>query len=269
MTAVVRSKEAESLTVTKLLVPLKERALPNRPDVLQVAPEIAPLFPRPERSATVVPVPSLKLYAATRPGTEEVDVGLTVSVALLVIPELLAVRVIELVLVVLPVLMEKFAVVAPPATVTLDGTGANAEFELAIATAIPPEGAAAESVTVPVTLPPLVTEDGFTPSATKLGEVEPVLVGESVSEDDADEPLAEAVMFAVVLLATPAADAEKFAVCAPVDTVTDAGTESALWLLVKLTITLADAAAFKVTVQAVVPGVCTEVGVQLREDTPG
>ena len=37
---VVRSREAESLTVTRLLVPLKDSALPNLPAVVHVAPSI-------------------------------------------------------------------------------------------------------------------------------------------------------------------------------------------------------------------------------------
>src|SRR5262245_41915821 len=64
--APVRSSELESATVTQLLVPLKDRALPNLPAVLQVALLIVPVFPLPEASATVEPVPASKLYAATR-----------------------------------------------------------------------------------------------------------------------------------------------------------------------------------------------------------
>src|SRR4051812_30005905 len=59
--APVRCRDAESATVTQLLVPLKDRALPNLPAVLQVAAVIVPVFPLPEASATVVPVPSSKL----------------------------------------------------------------------------------------------------------------------------------------------------------------------------------------------------------------
>src|SRR5205809_8027754 len=64
--AVDRSSELESATVTQLLVPLNDRALPYLPPAAQVAPEIVPVFPLPEASATVEPVPSSKLYAATR-----------------------------------------------------------------------------------------------------------------------------------------------------------------------------------------------------------
>ena len=57
----VRSRRAVSLTVTRLLVPLKVRALPNRPWVVQLAPVMAPVCPFPEASVTLVPPPSLKL----------------------------------------------------------------------------------------------------------------------------------------------------------------------------------------------------------------
>src|SRR5215831_151343 len=64
---VVRSSEFESGTVTLSLTPSNERALPCLPPALQTAPETVPLFAEPEASATVDPVPSSKLYAATSP----------------------------------------------------------------------------------------------------------------------------------------------------------------------------------------------------------
>jgi hypothetical protein len=65
--AVVRCKLAESFTVTQLLVPLNDNALPNFPAALHVALLIVPLFPFPETSLTVVPLPSLNPYADTNP----------------------------------------------------------------------------------------------------------------------------------------------------------------------------------------------------------
>src|SRR5581483_9236999 len=62
---VVKSSEGESLIVICELVPLKKSALPNRPAAVQVAPVIVPVFPLPEASDTVVPLPSSKPYAAT------------------------------------------------------------------------------------------------------------------------------------------------------------------------------------------------------------
>src|SRR5438093_9378728 len=67
---VVRSREAASATVTQLLTPPNDRALPYFPLVVQVAPETVPLFPLPEASAATVPAPSLKPYAATKPVAE-------------------------------------------------------------------------------------------------------------------------------------------------------------------------------------------------------
>src|SRR5258706_6187860 len=64
---VVSRSEVAFGTVTCALVPLNTSALPNLPAVVQVAPLIVPVLPLPERSATVVPAPSLKVYAATRP----------------------------------------------------------------------------------------------------------------------------------------------------------------------------------------------------------
>ena len=66
--AVVRSSEAESATRTVLFVPLKLRALPKRPWVVQLAPVMVPAFPLPEESAVVVPLPSANAQAPTRPG---------------------------------------------------------------------------------------------------------------------------------------------------------------------------------------------------------
>src|SRR5258705_10640068 len=65
--AVVTLSEAELLTTTRLLVPLKLSALPYRPSVDHVAPEMVPVLLLSDASATVVPVPSLKPQAATGP----------------------------------------------------------------------------------------------------------------------------------------------------------------------------------------------------------
>src|SRR5262249_29289383 len=65
---VVRCSEAESGIETRALVPLKESASPNLPDVVHVALVIVPVLPFPEASATDVPDPSSNPYAATRFG---------------------------------------------------------------------------------------------------------------------------------------------------------------------------------------------------------
>src|SRR5262245_28550826 len=65
------------------------------------------------------------------------------------------------------VVMVKFAVVEPAATVTLPGTVAVVELLLSVTTA-PPAGAALVRVTVPCALLPPTTEVGFTLTADRL-----------------------------------------------------------------------------------------------------
>lgn len=74
----------------------------------------------------------------------------------------------------------KDALVAPAGTVTEPGTLAI-PLELASDTASPPDGAAPESVTVPVELVPDVTADGLSMSAVALG---PVATGSRVNVAD-------------------------------------------------------------------------------------
>src|ERR1700690_3096944 len=64
-----RCREAESLIVTRELDPLKTRAFPNLAAPVHVVFVRVPVFPLPDESATVVPVPSSNEYAATSPGT--------------------------------------------------------------------------------------------------------------------------------------------------------------------------------------------------------
>src|SRR5215471_18308419 len=80
----VRSSEAESGTLTIALVPLKERAPPYLPLVLQVALAIVPLLLLPDRSGRLGPEPWSKEYAATSPSGGEV---VTVAFASLEEPE--------------------------------------------------------------------------------------------------------------------------------------------------------------------------------------
>ena len=65
---VVSCNDAELGMLTRAFVPLNTSALPNRPAVVQVAPLSVPVLLLPDESATVVPEPWLKEYAATRPG---------------------------------------------------------------------------------------------------------------------------------------------------------------------------------------------------------
>ena len=64
---VLRSSDALSGTVTQSFTPSNVRADPNFPAVERVAPEIVPLFPRPEPSVTAVPLVSSKPQAPTGP----------------------------------------------------------------------------------------------------------------------------------------------------------------------------------------------------------
>src|SRR5271155_5204960 len=68
VTALVRWRDAASFITTWAFVPLKDRAPPYLPLVVQVALTIVPVLPFPETSLTVVPDPALKSYAATSPG---------------------------------------------------------------------------------------------------------------------------------------------------------------------------------------------------------
>lgn len=63
----------------------------------------------------------------------------------------------------------KVAVVAPGATVTVLGTWATAILDEVRLTTIPPVGAAADSVTVPVELDPEATVEGERVNPVKLG----------------------------------------------------------------------------------------------------
>ena len=67
------------------------------------------------------------------------------------------------------VLTVNVALVAPAATVTLEGTVAAAVLLLESATVAPPAGAAPLSVTVPVEEFPPVTLVGFSPSEARVG----------------------------------------------------------------------------------------------------
>src|SRR5207247_11105267 len=59
---VVNRSDGASLTVTQFVVPLKDRAPPNRPDPVHEAPVIVPLLLLPERSPATVPLASSNPY---------------------------------------------------------------------------------------------------------------------------------------------------------------------------------------------------------------
>lgn len=95
-----------------------------------------------------------------------------VRLAVLFVPAFEAVMVVAPVVVAGNVGIAKVVVVAPAGTVTLEGTVARVTTELVSVTTVPPEGAAADRVTVPVTdIPPTalagetLTEERFAADA--------------------------------------------------------------------------------------------------------
>jgi hypothetical protein len=97
-------------------------------------------------------------------------------------------------------------------------------------TCTPPDGAADASVTVPVALWPLVTEEGETERLSMAPLLLPLDAG--LTESVAEAVLAEdAVMVAVVGNEIAAVETGKVAVVCPDGTVTDAGTVTFALLL--------------------------------------
>ena len=96
--------------------------------------------------------------------------GLTVSVALRETPAALAVTVTDVEVLTVVVDATKLELVWPPGTVTLVGTD-TAGFELARLTVVPPDGAAAVSVTVPAEEFPPVTLGGVRVNVDSIGVV--------------------------------------------------------------------------------------------------
>lgn len=127
---------------------------------------------------------TLDLPAAHAPAA-----GSTVKAADLVTPPELAVTVTDTDAVTDEVAIVKPALVAPAATVTLAGTVATAVLLLESVTTVPPEGAAAVSVTVPLTELPPVTLAEPSASALKAGAE---ALGETVSGAVAVAPWYEA-----------------------------------------------------------------------------
>src|SRR4051794_22852219 len=80
---VVRWSAAASATVTQALVPLKDSAAPYFPVAVHVAFVSVPVLPWPDASFACTPAPSLKPWAAPRPGGAD-DVLFTVTPAVAV-----------------------------------------------------------------------------------------------------------------------------------------------------------------------------------------
>jgi hypothetical protein len=167
----------------------------------------------------------------------------TVKLAVLVVP-LSAAEIVTFVLADTGVVViVNVAVVAPAATVTLEGTVAADVLLLVSVTTVPPDRAAPFKVTVPVEEVPPITLEG-------LSETEDGVASLTVKFADFVVPLSVADMLTVVLDATGVVVIVNVAVVAPAATVTLAGTVAVdVLLLVRVTTTPpAGAAALKVTV---------------------
>jgi hypothetical protein len=188
-----------------------------------------------------------------------------VSVAVLVAPPKAPPIVTGVAAVTAVVVMEKFALSAPAATVTLAGTLATVAFVLDKVTTAPPVGAAAVSVAVPVLVAPPTTLVGLTVSEDRLGGAGTGLtVNTAVRVTPAKVPeidsTVEAVTDVVVIV--------KVALVAPAATVTLAGTAATaeLALLRPTRAPPVGAAAASVAVPCDELPPTTEVGVTLTVD---
>jgi hypothetical protein len=173
-------------------------------------------------------------------------------------PLAVAVNVPVQVLVIVPAVAEKLAVVAPAAMLTEAGAVSNGLLDVS-ATVRPPVGAEPLKVTVHALLAPDVSEVGAQTSEVTVTR------GARVMEAVFELPFNAAVMTAVWALVTVPAVAVKEAVVAAAATVTLAGTVRLALLLVKATgEPPVGAGPLKVTVQALVPGPVNEAGLQVR-----
>jgi len=163
------------------------------------------------------------------------------------------------------VVTAKVALVAPAPTVTLAGTVATPEFELARLTRSPALGAALVKVAVPVAEAPPVTVAGFRVIALRLaGGGTGLTVSTAVRVTPPKVPEIDNAVVAVTLVVV----IEKVALVAPAAMVTLAGTvATAVFALLRpTTAPPAGAPAVSVTVPCDELPPTTEVGVTLTED---
>ena len=155
------------------------------------------------------------------------------------------------------------AEVAPAATVTEAGTDALALLDFSVTT-VPPEGAAAERVTVPVLDEPPAKELG-------LRETELTLDARVMARVDVcDLPAKVAVIVDVVAAVTAKVETVKVAVVAPAATVTVVGTVAAavLELVSVTTVPPVGAADCIVTVPVLVEPPATDAGDKVSDAIP-
>lgn len=198
-------------------------------------------------------------------------IGVTVNVALLVLPPALTVTVTSVGCVTGPVVMGNVVLATPTGTVTDGGTVAADVMSLASAITIPPQGAGPLSVTVPVALLPLVTLAGVM--------VMPVsVVGESCDDDGVTVTVALLVMLPPVAVmvtdvdwATVVVVIVNVALVAPAATVTAVGTVAteSLALSSATTTPLAGAGPFNVTVPTLLLPPRTVAGLIVSLDNAG
>ena len=147
----------------------------------------------------------------------------------------------------------------------LPGTGAAVEFELASATSAPPDGAAAVSVTVTVSVCPLVTVAGF--AVILLSAVDGGLI---VSPKPWLTPLSAAVIVSEVEVVTDFGVAVKVVVAAPWDTVTLVGMVTTPAVVDRATtVPPTGAAEVSAIVQVETAGAARVVGAQESPFSPG
>jgi len=145
------------------------------------------------------------------------------------------------------VVMEKLALTALAATVTLAGTVATVVLLLDSVTMAPPAGAAVVNVTAPVDPVPPTTLVGLTVTEERLGAA---ATGSTVNTAEREAPPKLPEIVTAVEAATDAVVAVKIALVAPAGTVTLAGTPTRVALLLpRLTVApAAGAAALSVAV---------------------
>jgi hypothetical protein len=155
-------------------------------------------------------------------GAASPEEGMTVSDALLVVPPLEAVIVATVDVVTVCVRTVKVALVAPAGTVTPAGTLVALELSES-ATAVPPGGAGALIVTVPVEELPPTTLVGLTDIPESTG---PACAGITVIDENSNT-LSRAAESCTVVVSCGNVVTVKVALVAPPGTVTLAGTPAA------------------------------------------